>query len=204
MAIAIKEAGCKMSSVPKNLFTILVICVFCASLASPRPQIETASDGTGLAVATIGAMGSSVVTGMMLASPTTAVVPLLLAGIAFAKGLLIGHLHRPSPHVRSSSPYSAFYHDQASSTLYREDLPTPHHNLQQHHQQPEAQYNVDAGQGLYPSSSHHQDGYLSPNNPVPSQYEIHSTGSSSQDLYDGDHYHYPPTDNHLVFDTYTG
>ena len=106
-----------MSSVPKNLFTILVICVFCASLASPRPQIETASDGisnmcypllhdvnfstlqlpflcyryfglfttcagtitqkmannkkycagTGLAVATIGAMGSSVVTGMMLA-----------------------------------------------------------------------------------------------------------------------------------------
>ena len=38
------QAACRMSSAPKNLFSILVVSV-CASLASPRPQIGTASDG---------------------------------------------------------------------------------------------------------------------------------------------------------------
>ena len=123
------------------------------------------------------------------------------------KGLLIGHLHRPPHPVGKGSLYSAYYHDQTRSTLYREDLPTPNHS-QQHPQNQEAQYNVDFGQS-YPSSSHQQDGYLSPNNPVSSQYEVYSTDSGTQDqhnrdFYDNDHYHYPLTDNHLIYDTYTG
>ena len=123
--------------------------------------------------------------------------------MTFFKGLLIGHLHRPPHPMGKGSLYSSYYHDQ--TTLYREDLPSLHHqhHSQQHVQNQNAQYDVDVGQ------NYHQDSYLGPNNPVSSQFEVYSTDSSAQDehnrdLYDGDHFHYPLTDNHSIYDTYTG
>ena len=122
--------------------------------------------------------------------------------MTFLQGLLIGHLHGPTPHVDNAPPYNAYYYDDLpGSTLYREDLPTYHQALQQYPENLASSFHVGQSQ---PVSSYQGD-YVG--------FDSYAAGSISNYQHD-DHYHdhhhsdhqHNDHDNdlHLVSDTYTG
>ena len=128
--------------------------------------------------------------------------------MTFLQGLLIGHLHGPAPHVDDASPYNAYYYDDLpGSTLYREDLPTYHHALQQYPENLDNSFNIGQSQSV----SSYQGDYVGFS--YSTQNDGYAGGSISNYQHD-DHYHDHhhsdhqhndhDNDHHLVSDTYTG